>query len=85
MSAKRRRRKNPTIVGWLPEDPDDPPRLSWREILVIVPASLLVFGVQLAIPDDWQFWQTGAVYLATGLALGLAIGPLLRLWSRRPD
>jgi hypothetical protein len=65
--------------GLLPEDPDDPPKMTWRELLVIVPAVVLLTGVHQAIPDDWAFWQSGAAYLATAAAVAVCV----RLWAER--
>ena len=65
--------------GLLPEDPDDPPKTTWRELLLIVPAGLLLAGVHEAIPDDWAFWQTGAAYLAAAAAVAVAV----RVWVSR--
>jgi hypothetical protein len=77
-TAENGRRKNPVIIGLVPEDPDDPPKPSWREMLLTLGTAVLLFGVHEALFDDWGFWATGAAYAGLGVTIGLA----LRLWAR---
>src|SRR5215212_5921390 len=79
MGGEAPRRRGPVIRGVLPEDPDDPSNASWGEISLTPVGALLLFAIHEAIPRDWSFWLTGAVYLGLGLLVGLA----LRLWARR--
>jgi hypothetical protein len=74
----RRGAQVPGTVGWLPEDPDDPPKGSWRDVPLIILGVALLTGVHEAIPDGWAFWKTCAVYAAIGLGIVAA----LRLWVR---
>jgi hypothetical protein len=71
------RGKSPVITGWLPDDPDDPPKLTWRGIALIAIWVVLLLATQVAIPDDWGFWPYTAALAGVGVIFGLA----LRLWA----
>jgi hypothetical protein len=67
------RGKSPVITGWLPDDPDDPPKLTWRGTGLIAMWIVLLLAAQVAIPNDWGFWPHTAALTGLGVIFGLAL------------